>query len=266
MGRLNRLFDTHCHLLPGFDDGSADWVESIDMARCAAADGICGIVVTPHQLGGYSKNTPDSIRRATGQLQRRFAAEGIPLQVFPGAEVRLEPDLVHRIRRGDAITLADRGRHVLVELPHEIYLPLEKILGQLRLGGLVAVLAHPERNSGVRRTPEVLQSLVDRGCLLQITAGSLLGKFGSGVQQLAEQLIGCGMAHLVATDAHGVRNRRPALSPAYDRIAARWGETTAMHLCAGNPTQVIEGNDTVPVRPGARRRSWGSRFRWRAAG
>ena len=264
MSRLAPLFDTHCHLLPGLDDGPADWAESIDMARCAVADGIGGIVATPHQLGSYSANTPDAIRRATGELQKYLEGEGVPLQVFPGAEVRLEPDLARRIRRGDAVTLADRGRHVLVELPHEIYVPCEGIVGELRRAGLVAVLAHPERNSGVRRKPEVLRSLVSRGGVLQITAGSLLGKFGGGVRQLAEQLIGNGLVQLVATDAHGFRGRRPVLAAAYQQITSIWGETTAAQLCRDNPARIIAGNDTVAVRPDAPRSFWGSWFRRRA--
>ncbi len=264
MSRIAPLFDTHCHLLPSLDDGPPDWAESIGMAWGAVADGIGGVVATPHQLGSYSANTPDAIRQTTGEMRRHIEGRGVPLQVFPGAEVRLEPDLVHRIRTGDVITLADRERHVLVEMPHEIYVPFENMLDQLRRAGLVAVLAHPERNSGVRRKPEVLRSLVHRGCLLQITAGSLLGKFGGGVRQLAEQLIGNGWVHLVATDAHRVRGRRPVLGGAYQKITRFWGETTAATLCVDNPRRIVEGNDTVPVRPNVHRRFWGSWFRRRA--
>ncbi len=186
------------------------------------------------------------------------------MRVFPGAEVRLEPDLIHRIRRRETMTLADRGRHVLVELPHEVYVPFENTLDQLRRAGLVAVLAHPERNSGVRRKPEVLRSLVNRGCLLQITAGSLLGKFGGEIQQLAEQLIGNGLVQLVATDAHSVRGRRPVLAGAYQKITRCWGEATAVSLCVDNPNRIVEGKDTVPVRPDVHRSFWGLWFRRRA--
>jgi protein-tyrosine phosphatase len=266
MSPCEPLFDTHCHLLAGLDDGPADWVESLEMARCAASDGIGGIVATPHQWGAYAANTPGLIRKMTGELRRLLGAEGIALQVFPGAEVRLEPDLAQRLRKGEAVTLADRGRHVLVELPHELYVPCEKVLEQLRRNGLLAVLAHPERNFGVRRQPDVLRGLADRGCLLQVTAGSLLGKFGSGARQLAEQLISSGMVQLVASDAHGMRERRPVLTAAYEQITKLWGETAAARLCRENPARIIEGNDTLSVRPETLRSTWGSWFRWRAAG
>jgi protein-tyrosine phosphatase len=266
MGPLAPLLDSHCHLLPGLDDGPADWAESIEMARCAVADGIGGVIATPHQFGAYAGNTPNCIRQLTGELQRCLDAEGVPLQVFPGAEVRVEPDLARRVRTGEAVTLADRGRHVLVELPHEIYVPLEKTLDGLRRAGLVAVLAHPERNLGLRRQPAVLQSLARRGCHLQVTAGSLLGKFGAGVQQFAEQLVGSGMVQVVATDGHGIRGRRPLLAAAYQYIAQRWGETAAARLCSENPTWIVEGSELLSVSPEASRSPWGSWFRWRAAG
>ena len=266
MSRSEPLFDTHCHLLPALDDGPADWAESVAMARCAVSDGIRGIVATPHQFGAHAANTPHRIRQTTDELQRRLEAEGIPLHVLPGAEVRLESNLAQRISADEAITLADRGRHVLIELPHEIYLPCDNLLGELRRAGLVAVLAHPERNAGVRRQPEVLQSLVSRGCILQVTAGSLLGKFGGGAQQLAERLVAGGMVQLVATDAHGVHGRRPVLNAAYQRISKLWGEQTAVRLCRDNPARILDGRDTLPVRPNVPRSFWGSWLRWRAAG
>jgi len=266
MSRSQPLFDTHCHLLPGLDDGPADWDISLAMARHAASDGIRTIVATPHQLGMYRTNTADRIRQVAAELQRRLVAERIALQVFPGSEIRLEPDLARRIEAGEAITLADRGRHVLVELPHEIYVPCEDMLADLRRAGLVAVLAHPERNAGVQRQPDVLPSLVRRGCHLQVTAGSLLGKFGSMAQKLAENLITRGMVSLVATDAHGMKGRRPGLAAAYDRIAERWGEAAATEFCCENPARLGQGSDSRPVRPATAWRGWGSWFGWRAAG
>ena len=42
------MTDMHIHILPGVDDGSSSWEESLAMARCAADDGITAMVCTPH--------------------------------------------------------------------------------------------------------------------------------------------------------------------------------------------------------------------------
>ena len=45
------MVDIHCHILPGFDDGSPDIDESLAMARMAASSGVTAIVATPQYEG-----------------------------------------------------------------------------------------------------------------------------------------------------------------------------------------------------------------------
>ncbi len=82
--------------------------------------------------------------------------------MLPGADVRIEPDLVRKIRSGEVLTLGDRRRHVLLELPHDVYLPLDRVLGELKAAGLIGVLSHPERNRGILNQPGVLRPLVEQ--------------------------------------------------------------------------------------------------------
>ncbi|GAB2320063.1 hypothetical protein IRB23SM22_23300 [Alkalibacterium sp. s-m-22] len=42
------MYDLHCHILPGVDDGSKSLEESIKMAKLAVSEGITHILVTPH--------------------------------------------------------------------------------------------------------------------------------------------------------------------------------------------------------------------------
>ena len=242
------LVDIHCHVLAGFDDGAADADESLAMARLAAADGIASVVATPHQLGSFRKNRGEAIRRAVAALGERLAGHGVALRVFAGAEVRIEPDLAPKIRDGEVLTLADQGRHVLLELPHEVYLPVEPVLEQLHAAGLAGILAHPERNLGILHRPKVLERLADAGCLMQLTAGSLAGTFGPQVQGLAERLLLEGYVHFVATDAHSAQTRRPMLRRAWDRVAQLGGLPTACELCCGNPASVVAGRQVLPGR------------------
>ena len=240
--------DIHCHLLPGIDDGASDWNESLAMARLAVADGIRTVIVTPHQLGAYRENDGRKIRARTAQLQQFLEQRGVPLQVLPGADVRIEPEMIGRIRGGEVLTLADQGRFVLLELPHEVFLPLDPLLKDLDRAGLVGILSHPERNVGILGQPEVVGPLVDRGCLLQVTAGSLTGTFGLHVQRLAERLIVEGLVHFLATDAHSSKSRRPLLRRSFDRVVELTDYRTACALCCENPARVVADEAVIPGR------------------
>jgi protein-tyrosine phosphatase len=254
--------DIHCHLLPGLDDGAADWDAAAAMAEMAVADGIGTIVATPHQLGSNAKNSGEMIRAATGRFQEFLDGRRLPLRVLPGADVRIEPDLPQKIRRGEVLTLADRRRHVLLELPHEIYVPLERLLAELASAGLAGILSHPERNLGIIKRPGVLRPLVERGCLLQVTAGSLTGTFGSEIQRFAESLVEQGLVHIVATDAHGTKTRPPLLRPAFERLAELAGEEAAVDLCCRNPGAVAIGGTVSTRRREPAKSTWAGWFRW----
>jgi protein-tyrosine phosphatase len=128
-----------------------------------------------------------------------------------------------------------------MEMPHELMLPLEPILAQLSKCAIVGILSHPERNVGVLRHQEALVPLVDAGCLMQITAGSLCGAFGPACQQVAEWMLEEGLVHFVATDGHGPRSRRPLLRRAYERLVELTDAQTASELCRQNPGLVAEG-------------------------
>jgi len=260
------LVDIHCHPLPELDDGASSWDEALAMARLAVEDGITCIVATAHQLGAYGHVQGDMIRRQAAQYQQKLDQQGVKLKILPGAEIRIEPELVPRIERGDLLSLADRRRHVLLELPHDVYFPIERVLAELKAAGMTCILAHPERNQAIRSKPEILAALVRGGCLLQVTGGSLFGAFGRDVQRFTSRLIQQGLVHFVSSDAHGPRARRPLLAAAFQAVAGLVDEAAAIDLLSRNPACVAEGRDVAPDRPALRRSSCGGWFFWRKAG
>jgi protein-tyrosine phosphatase len=261
-----RFTDIHCHLLPGIDDGAGDWDEALAMARMAVHDGIGTIIATPHQLGSYAGNRGMVIRQLTARFQEALERLSLPLEVVPGADVRIEPELVRRLRSGDVLTLADRRRHVLLELPHDLFIPIEGLLAHLQTAGVVGILSHPERNLGILRQPDVLPRLVEAGCLLQVTAGALVGRFGPEIEKFARWMVGQRLVHFVATDAHGPRTRRPQLSRAFECVAELAGWETAVALCCDNPAAVAEGRRVTAELPVSQRSGWSGWFGRRRAG
>ena len=230
------------------------------MAQMAVADGTDTIVVTPHQMGSYGRNRGDHIRQATRQLADFLQAHHVPLRVLPGADVRIEAELVAKLRGGSVLSLADQRKHVLLELPHELYFRLQPLLNELDGLGIRGILSHPERNQGLLARPRAIQRLVADGCLMQITAGSIVGNFGPASQQLAEWMIQQGLTHFVASDAHGAVARRPRLRRAFVRVAQLAGMDTAVELFCRNPAAVASGRDVADGQRPTRARGIGRWF------
>lgn len=252
------ITDIHCHLLPGIDDGAKCWDDALAMARQAVAEGITTSILTPHQLGNYTHTRGDTIRQLTVEFQRHLVAQQIPLRVLPGADVRIDGDMLTRLRSGDCLSLADTGKYVLLELPHELYMPLEPVLDALQRIGMVGILSHPERNEGLLRHPELMTGLVERGCLMQLTADSITGVFGEQPRAFSERMIRAGLIHFVASDAHSPRRRRPRMRAALETVAEWAGSEYAVAVGCTNPAAVAAGRPcpALPEPQSARAQGW----------
>jgi len=255
---MSGLVDIHCHLLPAIDDGAADLEASLAMARLSVEQGVDTVVVTPHQLGAYAHNHGDDIRRRVVELQTELDSRAIPLRVLPGADVRIEDHMLAGLDSGEVVTLGDHGKHVLLELPHELYFPLAPLLDALAARGMVGVLSHPERNGGLLSDRRLIEPLVARGCLMQVTSGSLVGGFGPDSQAMAEWMAGRGLIHFLSTDGHGPTRRRPRLGDGLRAAEKLAGEEAARLWCGDNPRAVATGGDVTPgaVRVCPPRRGW----------
>ena len=234
------MIDLHCHILPGIDDGAADIAVSLKMAGALVADGVSVVASTPHILPGLYHNSGPQIRAAAAELQRRLDEEAIPLCVVTGADNHIVPDFAAGVRSGHLLTLAD-SRYVLVEPPHHVApVRIEDFLFDLMLAGYVPVLTHPERLGWIKTHYDLFRRLAEGGVWMQITAGSLTGRFGSRVQYWAERMLDDGCVHILATDAHDVERRPPNLKAGLERAAKIIGAEDAQHLVVTRPRGVIE--------------------------
>jgi protein-tyrosine phosphatase len=200
------LIDLHCHLLPGIDDGSKNLAMSLEMARLACADGITTVVCTPHILPTVYENTGPEIKASVTMLQQELLKEGIPLDLLSGADVHIVPDLLPRLAYGQIITLAD-SRYLLLEPPHHVMPPqFEECIFRLQSAGYVAILTHPERLSWIGSQFPLIRRMVNAGLWIQLTAGSLTGRFGRRPRYWAERMLDQGLCHVIATDAQAWRS------------------------------------------------------------
>lgn len=244
--------DIHCHLLPGLDDGARSWDEACAMAQMAVANGIKTVIATPHQGGTFAHNSAEVICQRAEECQALLNEQQIDLRVLPGADVRISHDMMREIVRGSALTLGNHRRHLLLDLPHERYVAMDSLVSDLSQAGIAAILSHPERNQGLIKKRDTIEQLVDRGCLMQVTSGSLLGTFGPNCQEIAVWMLSRGLVHFVATDAHGMHSRRPLLQRVYEKLVELVGRAEAEELCCRNPRRVAMGEQVTPGRRSVR--------------
>ena len=260
------MVDIHGHLLPGIDDGSKSMAMSLAMARQAVADGISLSLMTPHHLNGVYVNPAAMVREQVAGFRSALREAGIELEVLPGAECHLVPELPGELRDGLAMTVADRGKAVLVELPaHSIPMGATTILEDILSLGLTPIIVHPERNGELCRQPERLGEWVEMGCLAQVTSRSCTGKFGDQAHAAAHRMVKAGLIHFVASDAHRDRRRIPEMSPGRAMIAKWTNGHVARLLAEDFPRALVMGRDVQAERLGEalalrkRRKWWGFR-------
>ena len=233
------MIDLHCHLLPGIDDGAPDLETSLEMARIAVADGITTIACTPHIYPGlYENNGPDILLRVAA-LQADLDHAGIPLKLVAGCDAHLTPTMVAELNSGHIPTLAG-SRYFLFEPPHHVAPPrLEQSVMATLQAGYMPVITHPERLSWIESHYETMKALAKAGAWMQLTAGSITGRFGKRAQYWSERMLDEGLVHLVATDAHNLRNRKPLLADAVAMVAARLGAAAAHDMVFTRPGMVL---------------------------
>lgn len=251
------LIDIHTHILPGLDDGARDLEQSLAMAEVASKDGVMLLVATPHVITGVFDNHKENILKQVLKLNEFLKDSGVNLPILPGAEYYLEPDLPKRLADGELLTLNNTGRYILVELPTTMVPEYtDNILYAMQLQGITPIIAHPERNLGLARKPELLLEWAERGILAQVTSGSITGWFGRRVKKRALKFLQTGAAQLIASDGHDARGRSPVLKLAFQELEHRWGNELARTLTYINPDLIINGLPLNPSSPKIIKMSW----------
>jgi protein-tyrosine phosphatase len=246
-GAVDRSVDVHCHCLPAIDDGPADLEAAVAMCRALVDDGITSVIATPHQLGKYDlSNSAAHIRQRVQQLNERLFEERLPLEIVPGADVRIDERLPQLIESGEVFTAGDLGTHILLELPSMTYCEPRPLMAQLAERGVQCILTHPERHRYLAGHIEAAVGWIRSGAVVQVTAGSLLGDFGRYAFDYAWRLLQHGLVSIVATDAHDHVQRPPRMTAAYAAIEQHLGSDVARLVCLNNPLMVWRGEAIMP--------------------
>ena len=224
------MIDFHIHILPGIDDGSQDWDQTLRLARQSADFGITHIVTTPH---GSRENLVPVIHKRDALLEEfrvKLKEENIPLTIIPGLEYSADghsADAALEMPESRCGSSEIPNRPMLVELPFTVDLNFAgNLLFNAQLKGVTLILAHPERYDGFTKKIDFLMDLMDKGLILQFNSDNFRGGFlrnaiPNGILKL--------IAHaqdqvLIGSDAHHPDYRPAGLADAKKKITDTLGE------------------------------------------
>jgi len=238
------IIDCHNHSLPEIDDGAIDTKMSLEMLKIAESNGTTDIILTPHHLNGAFNNFSAAVIEKTEFLREEAIKNGISLNLHYGSEVHITPETVEHIIEHKTLTYCGLGKAALLELPkNSIPVGTESILSELIYHGITPIIAHPERNSALRKDHAPLKEWIEFGCKSQLTGQSCNGRFGQSLQEFSFRLITENLVHFVASDAHRPEGRNPNLTSAVDTLTDIFGENVARTLFQKNPAKLINGDD-----------------------
>lgn len=239
------MIDIHHHLIYGVDDGSRDLETSVQMVEMAAADGITHIVATPHAVERY----PYQPQLNAERLQAIQHRTGNKVKLGLGCDFHLSFENIDDALAHPHKYTLNGLNYLLVEFPDTMISPkITDMFYEMMVAGMRPIITHPERNLTLQRTPGRLTEWLQQGCLIQVTANSLTGRFGKRAQEMGLQLIQQGSVHFLATDAHDLKSRPPRMSEAYRIVSEKAGVATAERLCVTNPLAAFEG-EPIPEAP-----------------
>jgi protein-tyrosine phosphatase len=254
------LVDMHCHLLAGLDDGPRSKEEAVAMCRMAYEEGVRMVAATAHQNKYWDSVTPDRIRQATQQLAQSLRTAGIPLLVFPCAEVMVHADLEASWRNGRLLSVADRREYLLLEMPHDLCVDLRATVHRLRQLGVRPILAHPERHEELLHERGRVEELIRAGCLVQVSSASITDPPCARDRRALRSWFKRGIVHLLGSDGHSPTRRPPQLAAAYRQIARWVGALAADRIGSTLGMAVLQSLPLRIPQPDTRRIAWGLKF------
>ncbi|MCD9063412.1 MULTISPECIES: tyrosine-protein phosphatase [Staphylococcus] len=212
------MIDFHNHILWGIDDGPQSIEESLEMIYQAIDKGIDFIITTPHYYEGKFEVNREEIERKANILNQILIERNLNLRIIWGQEIHLNENLLEKIDH-EIIGPLDGSQYILIELSFiDIPLYTYKFLIEIIKKGYNPIIAHPERYKSIQKDVDILEKLVDIGCILQLNAGSILGKHGKSAKKLAKYMIKYHKFHIIGSDAHDTKFRPFLIDKAYKKV------------------------------------------------
>ena len=235
------MIDLHSHILPGIDDGARSLDIALEMAQQAVDGGVRHMVCTPHIHKGYFDNSLSSIKFAFGEFQKAVNDASIPLSLSYAAEVRVNELIPIWYKQSELPFLGQyNGKHILLlEMPHS-HIPqgLEVLIKWLLKNNVQPLIAHPERNRELLAEQHKFSWLQRQGCMFQVTAGALTGRFGEKAEDFALSMMRSKAFHVVASDTHDLVRRPNDMQAAFE-VVCKFSTDFAHEVFIKRPSDIV---------------------------
>lgn len=270
--------DIHCHLCPGLDDGPRTLDEALEICHLAWQEGIRTIGALAHQNDAYPENTPERITESVNKVAAALHELEIPLQLVPWSEVMIGSDTLDQWDSGKLLAAGDPQRHaaspkntetrkhrntvsyLLLEFPHGLFLDIRDLAMAFVRAGVTPVIAHAERYPELLHDTAMTSDLIAIGCVIQVNSGSVVETKSRTDERALRDWFRRSVVHVIGSDAHSPRRRRPLMAEAYDSVVRWTDDPTARQIFQSNGEAVLTGR---PLRvpkplPSTRKTFWSS--------
>jgi len=222
------MYDIHCHIIPGVDDGAKDYYEAKKMVQRAYDEGIRGLIATPHYHSGISDAELESWQDGFKTLKKAAKSVSTGFELHQGAEVYIDSEVLEKLKSGEPITMAKSG-YVLLECSYGApYRYLERLLLDVVNSGFKPILAHMERYSALTDI-ESVENIRRLGVLLQVNAKSVVkGSFQR--KRWILKLVQKGYIDAIGSDAHNVTTRPAHWAACMEYLQKKVGNETVERL------------------------------------
>lgn len=201
------MIDIHNHSLPGIDDGSKSYEESLEIIKGLSERGITDIFLTPHFIEGTNQVSPrfENTNRYN-YLRASVRHAHIPVNLYLGNEIYINRNIEKLLRFGQLKTLGE-SNFLLIELPMSGEYPdYEGIFLELINHGYRVILAHPERYHSFQKDYNRILELQSIGVLFQCNLGSIIDQYGKEARKTLIRMIKDDLIFAFGTDIHHVRD------------------------------------------------------------
>ena len=233
------LVETHCHIMPGIDDGAPDVETSLKMIEKLKSQGVKTIVLTPHYYSDSISLDDFLARRDRAFEELTSALPPDSPRLIPAAEVYISKYLFNYDSL-ERLVIGSSG-YVLIEHPFSCDFSQKYYDRLMNLNfdyGVKPILAHIERYEAFMDNEALLDEYIAAGCLSQVNVSSFVNAH-RGTRKKLFKYLESGRVHIIGTDCHNLSSRPPELSQGIKEIIKKSGEEAAA---------VLEQNANILVR------------------
>ena len=235
------LFDIHCHILPGVDDGSKSMDMSLDMLQIAYEEGTRQIVLTPHYMIGRNHYQPKDLDVKFEELKAKSEELYPDLTLYLGNEILWEEGVVDLLKSGEIHTM-NGTKYVLVE--YNVQAPFRHILSSIQdlaEARYWPIIAHVERYQCLVKRMDRIEEMISNRALLQMNISSVEGGFLNESKRWCRKLVKEGYITFFGTDAHNVDSRGPHVQDYIPWVRKHCGEDETEYMLTVAAEDMVQG-------------------------